>query len=163
MQISASSNKIHDLNSLLALTSQWKKENQKIVFTNGCFDIVHLGHIDYLEKARFLGDKLVVGLNTDDSIRKLKGSERPIVNEQARLRMLAAYQFVDAVVLFDEPTPLNLIQNILPEVLVKGKDYNISNIVGADIVMANGGKVETIELVEGYSTSGIIEKIKRIS
>ena len=137
----------------------WKSEGKKVVFTNGCFDIVHLGHLDYLEKARTLGQKLVVGLNTDASITRLKGETRPIIPEIARARMLAALEFVDAVVLFADDTPLELIQTLLPDILTKGNDYAIENIVGAKEVINNGGSVETIELVDGYSTSNIIQKI----
>ncbi len=138
----------------------WKNEGKKIVFTNGCFDIVHLGHIDYLEKARNLGDKLVLGLNTDASVKRLKGANRPIINEYARARMMAALAFVDAVILFDESTPKELIETICPDILVKGDDYSIENIVGADFVIKNGGEVKTISLVDGYSTSNIIKLIK---
>lgn len=138
----------------------WQAEGKKIVFTNGCFDIVHLGHIDYLEKARHLGDKLVLGLNTDASVKRLKGEARPVINEYARARMMAAMNFIDAVILFDEPTPKELIQLLCPNILVKGDDYSLENIVGADFVLANGGAVKTISLVKGYSTSSIIEKIK---
>jgi D-glycero-beta-D-manno-heptose 1-phosphate adenylyltransferase len=139
---------------------QWQSEGKKIVFTNGCFDIVHLGHIDYLEKARNLGDKLVLGLNTDASIKRLKGKKRPVVNEYARSRMMSAFEFVDAVILFDEETPKELIQTICPDILVKGDDYSVENIVGSDFVIANGGEVKTISLVKGYSTTAIIQKIK---
>lgn len=145
--------------TLLALKAQGKK----IVFTNGCFDLVHLGHLDYLEKARGKGDVLVIGLNSDQSIRRLKGASRPVMDENSRARLLAALEFVDYVVLFDEDTPLELIRDILPDVLVKGDDYQVSNIVGADIVMSNGGKVETVELVKGYSSTAIIEKIKNLN
>ncbi len=154
------SDKIFLLADLLLLIKKWQNDNQKLVFTNGCFDIVHLGHIDYLEKAQKLGNKLILGLNTDASVKRLKGDLRPVVNEYARSRMMAAFSFVDAVVLFDEPTPKEIIEIICPDILVKGDDYTIQNIVGADFVLANGGKVETIALVEGYSTSKIIEKIK---
>lgn len=154
--------KIMDSAQLLEQVAQWKRENQKIVFTNGCFDIVHLGHVDYLEKARALGDKLVVGLNTDASVSKLKGSSRPVVDEYARARMIASFSFVDAVAYFGEDTPYELIKLIMPDILVKGDDYTLDNIVGADIVMANGGNVSTITLVDGYSTSKIIDKIKNI-
>ncbi|WP_299453661.1 D-glycero-beta-D-manno-heptose 1-phosphate adenylyltransferase [uncultured Microscilla sp.] len=147
---------------LLPVISTWKTAGNKVVFTNGCFDIVHLGHLDYLEKARQLGHKLVVGLNTDDSIKRLKGSARPIIPQIARARLLAALEFVDAVVLFGDDTPLQLIKTLLPDMLTKGNDYAIENIVGADVVLANGGSVETIELVEGYSTSSIIEKILKV-
>ncbi len=154
------SDKIFLLADLLPIIKKWQNDNQKIVFTNGCFDIVHLGHIDYLEKAQKLGNKLILGLNTDASVKRLKGDLRPVVNEYARSRMMAAFSFVDAVVLFDEPTPKEIIEIICPDILVKGDDYTVQNIVGADFVLANGGKVETIALVEGYSTSKIIEKIK---
>lgn len=140
----------------------WKKAGAKIVFTNGCFDIVHLGHIDYLEKARNLGDKLIVGVNSDESVRRLKGSTRPVVDEYARQRMMAGFEFVDGVILFGEDTPAKLIDNILPDILVKGNDYSIENIVGAETVLSNGGTVETIELVKGYSTTGIIDSIRKI-
>lgn len=142
------------------LVKQWQDAGKKVVFTNGCFDIVHLGHIDYLEKAHNLGDKLVLGLNTDASVRRLKGEQRPIVNEYARARMMAALAFVDAVILFDEPTPLELIETVCPDYLVKGDDYSIENIVGADFVLSRGGEVKTISLVEGFSTSNIINKIR---
>lgn len=155
-----SKDKILDTDHLLELVARWKGDNQKIVFTNGCFDIVHLGHIDYLEKARALGDKLVVALNTDASVSKLKGPSRPVVDEYARARLIASFSFVDAVTYFAEATPYELIQTIVPDILVKGDDYTLDNIVGADIVMGNGGNVSTIELVKGYSTSKIIDKIK---
>ena len=140
----------------------WQNEEKKVVFSNGCFDILHLGHIDYLEKARALGQKLVIGLNTDESVTKLKGVSRPVNNELSRARILAALAFVDAVVLFNEDTPYELIKAIRPNILVKGDDYLAENIVGADIVEANGGNVKTVSLVQGYSTSSLIEKIKKI-
>ncbi len=151
--------KIVDLNTAKNLVNTWKSAGEKVVFTNGCFDIVHLGHIDYLEKARAKGNKLILGLNTDASVRKLKGEKRPLVNEYARSRMMAALQFVDAVILFDEDTPLELINALKPNILVKGNDYSIENIVGAKEVLENGGSVETIELIKGYSTTEIINKI----
>lgn len=140
----------------------WHSDREKVVFTNGCFDIVHVGHVDYLEKARHLGDRLIVGLNTDDSVRTLKGKDRPINDEISRARVLAALTFVDAVVLFSEDTPYELIKELTPDILVKGSDYLAENIVGADIVISNGGKVETIEFVSGFSTSNIISKIKKL-
>jgi D-glycero-beta-D-manno-heptose 1-phosphate adenylyltransferase len=139
---------------------QWRAEGQRVVFTNGCFDIVHLGHIDYLEKARALGDKLILGLNTDASVSRLKGPLRPVVNEYARARLMAALAFVDLITLFDEPTPLELIQVVRPDVLVKGDDYTVENIVGSDFVIQHGGSVETVPLVAGYSTTALIEKIR---
>ncbi|MBB6002961.1 D-glycero-beta-D-manno-heptose 1-phosphate adenylyltransferase [Arcicella rosea] len=155
-------NKIVSLEEAIKRTEDWQKEGKKIVFTNGCFDIVHLGHIDYLEKARNLGDKLILGLNTDASVKRLKGETRPVVNEYARSRMMAAFEFIDAVILFDEPTPLEVIQEIQPDILVKGDDYVVETIVGADFVMGKGGEVKTIPLVKGYSTTSLIEKIKQI-
>ncbi len=156
------SNKINSLNDAIELVKNWKSADNKVVFTNGCFDIVHLGHIDYLEKARNLGTKLVLGLNTDASVNRLKGPTRPVVNEYARARMMAAFEFVDAVILFDEPTPLQLIEAIKPDILVKGDDYTVETIVGSDFVIGNGGEVKTISLVEGYSTTKLIEKIKQL-
>ena len=141
--------------------SQWRAEGQQIVFTNGCFDIVHLGHIDYLEKARSLGNRLILGLNTDTSVSCIKGPLRPVVNEYARARLMAALEFVDAVTLFGEPTPLELIEAVQPDVLVKGDDYTVDTIVGADFVLGRGGRVETIALVPGYSTTKLIERIKQ--
>jgi rfaE bifunctional protein nucleotidyltransferase chain/domain len=141
--------------------SGWKANGMKIVFTNGCFDILHLGHVDYLEKARNLGDKLVVGLNSDSSIKKIKGPGRPVLDESARSRILASLSFVDAVILFSEETPLDLIRALKPDILVKGNDYVAENIVGAEFVKSYGGSIKTIDLIQGYSTSGIINKIKK--
>ncbi|SFC14863.1 rfaE bifunctional protein, domain II [Flexibacter flexilis DSM 6793] len=153
-------NKIQSLDQAIAQVQDWKNQQQKIVFTNGCFDILHLGHVDYLEKARNLGDKLVLGLNTDASVSRLKGSLRPVVSEYARARVMASLAFVDLVVLFGEDTPLRLIEAIEPDILTKGNDYTIQNIVGADFVLARGGQVLTVPLVENYSTTNIINKIK---
>ena len=155
-----SSLKICTLDEAKATRAAWKKENQQVVFTNGCFDILHLGHVDYLEKARQVGTKMIVGLNADASVRQLKGPSRPVNNEFARARILAALGFVDMVIIFEEETPLNLINTLLPDVLVKGDDYSIDTIVGAKEVIANGGKVTTIPLVLSYSTSNIIQKLK---
>jgi len=141
--------------------NQWRAEGQQVVFTNGCFDIVHLGHIDYLEKARNLGDRMILGLNTDASVSCIKGPLRPVVNEYARARLMAALEFVDAVVLFGEPTPLELIEDVQPDVLVKGNDYTVDTIVGADFVLNRGGRVETVALVPGYSTTKLIDRIKQ--
>lgn len=147
---------------LVELVNKWKSNGEKIVFTNGCFDIVHLGHVDYLEQARMRGDKLVIGLNTDDSVSRLKGPTRPLNDEYSRGRILAALAFVDAVTYFGEDTPYQLIQALQPDILVKGSDYLAENVVGADIVLGIGGKVETIQLVEGYSTTQLVEKIKSL-
>jgi len=134
--------------------------DKKIVFTNGVFDILHTGHIDYLSKARDLGNFLVVGLNTDSSVKRLnKGPERPINNEVARATVLGALECVDAIILFNDDTPYELIKSIQPDILVKGSDYAIEKIVGYDIVMAKGGEVKTIQLSEGFSTTNIIKRI----
>ena len=138
----------------------WKTSNQKLVFTNGCFDLLHRGHIDYLDKTAALGDKLIVGLNTDASIKKLKGEKRPFIDEQSRATLMASLEIVDAVILFNEETPYRLINQIKPDVLTKGKDYKIEEIAGFDIVLDSGGQVETIELSKGFSTTSLIEKIK---
>jgi rfaE bifunctional protein nucleotidyltransferase chain/domain len=144
----------------IAQADAWRAEGQRLVFTNGCFDIVHLGHIDYLEKAHNLGQRLILGLNTDASVSRIKGPLRPVVNEYARARLMAALAFVDLVVLFDEPTPLELIEAVRPDILVKGDDYTVATIVGADFVLDRGGRVETVSLVPGYSTTKLIERIK---
>jgi D-glycero-beta-D-manno-heptose 1-phosphate adenylyltransferase len=136
-----------------------QKDGKKVVFTNGCFDLVHLGHVDYLEKARNLGDFLVVGLNTDKSVSDLKGPLRPVSNETSRARVLASMGFIDLVVMFGEPTPKELIEEIKPDILTKGNDYSIENIVGADFVIGRGGKVETLPLVEGYSTTNLVNRM----
>ena len=137
----------------------WQFQGKKIVFTNGCFDILHLGHIDYLSKAKDLGDLLIIGLNTDQSVSKIKGNNRPIQDEYSRAMVLASLGFVDAVVFFGEDTPYNLIKTTQPDILVKGADYKPEDIVGYDIVKNKGGKVVTIEFLEGYSTTAIEKKI----
>ena len=138
----------------------WREKNKKIVFTNGCFDIIHPGHIDYLSQARDLGDILVLGLNTDQSVRLLnKGSNRTINDERTRANVLAGLASVDLIVFFDEETPYNLIKLLQPNVLVKGKDYEVEKIIGFDILKENGGEVITIPFLEGYSTSSLIKKI----
>lgn len=145
------------------LVAYWNFKNQKIVFTNGCFDILHRGHIDYLAKAADLGHVLVIGLNTDASVARLKGAGRPVQDQDSRALTLAALRFVSAVVLFDEDTPYELIKAVQPDVLVKGSDYKPDDIVGADIVKAKGGSVQTIDFLEGYSTSGIIRRLSASS
>lgn len=153
-------NKIIETEQLTSLLALLRFQEKKIVFTNGCFDILHRGHIEYLSKAADLGDILILGLNTDPSVRRIKGESRPINDQESRAIVLAAIHFIDYIVLFDEDTPYNLIQTIQPDILVKGKDYLAEDIVGYDIVTAKGGKVETIDLVEGFSTTKMIEKIK---
>jgi rfaE bifunctional protein nucleotidyltransferase chain/domain len=152
--------KILDNHQLAQKLAFWRFKNSKIVFTNGCFDVLHRGHIEYLAQARDKGDLLIVGLNTDASVRRMKGANRPINPQDARAMVLASLFFVDAVVLFDEDTPYNLIKTIQPNILIKGSDYAPENIVGYDIVTANGGTVETVDLVEGFSSTGIIEDLK---
>ncbi len=133
----------------------------KIVFTNGCFDLLHRGHIEYLSKAADFGDMLIIGLNTDASVSRIKGSHRPIQDESSRAHIMAALEFVDLVIYFDEDTPYDLIKIVQPDILVKGADYKAEDIVGYDIVTAKGGQVKTIEFLDGYSTSAIENKIKK--
>jgi rfaE bifunctional protein nucleotidyltransferase chain/domain len=151
--------KIFSRQDLIRQVQTWKQAGNRLVFTNGCFDILHLGHVDYLEKARALGDKLIIGVNTDASVSRLKGPSRPLQDEMSRARIMASLLFTDAVVLFDEDTPYELIKRVVPDILVKGDDYAPENIVGADIVIKNGGQVKTIELVKGYSTTNVVAKI----
>jgi len=154
-------NKIKVISDAKKKVAEWKAKGEKVVFTNGCFDILHLGHVDYLEKSRNLGDRLVVGLNTDSSVSRYKGPDRPVQDENSRARVISSLQFVDMVVLFDQDTPQELISTLVPDVLVKGSDYLAENIVGADVVKKAGGEVKTIDFVQGYSTSKVIEKIKK--
>jgi rfaE bifunctional protein nucleotidyltransferase chain/domain len=154
--------KIFSKESLKYQLAIWRFLSKKIVFTNGCFDILHLGHIDYLSKAAEFGDVLIVGLNSDDSVRTIKGINRPINDENSRAMILAFLSFVSAVILFDEDTPYNLIKLVQPDVLIKGSDYKPEDIVGYDIVKAKGGEIKTIDFLPGYSTTSIIDKIKKI-
>ena len=144
---------------LSKILSRLKSKGKRIVFTNGCFDILHVGHIEYLKKAKALGDILVVGLNSDSSVRSIKGPKRPVNNEKARAKVLAALYFVDYVTIFDEPTPENLIRKLRPDVLVKGGDWKAEDIVGADFVKRSGGKVARISFVKGYSTTHLMKRI----
>lgn len=148
-----------ELSRLLAF---WRFKNKKIIFTNGCFDVLHRGHIEYLIQAASLGDVLIIGLNTDESVKKLKGPNRPINNEDSRAITLASLQFVNAVVLFNEETPLKLIEFVKPHVLTKGGDYKPNEIVGYDFVLSYNGSVEIIPFIEGFSSSKIIEKLQFI-
>ncbi|MCK4846203.1 MAG: D-glycero-beta-D-manno-heptose 1-phosphate adenylyltransferase [Deltaproteobacteria bacterium] len=149
--------------SLRSLKEKLKGRRKKVVFTNGCFDIIHAGHVRYLKKARSLGDILVVGLNSDASIKKLKGKGRPIVGEKERAEVLSALESVDYVILFKEETPIKLIEAIRPKVLAKGADWGHGNIVGQDFVESTGGKVVRVRLVKGRSTTDIIKKITRLA
>ncbi len=151
--------RIVELNELLAMRREWRHYGTKVAFTNGCFDLIHRGHVEYLQKARACADVLVIGLNTDASVQRLKGPTRPITPQEDRAVVLAALECVDYVVFFDEDTPLELIRALQPEVLAKGEDYQIEEIVGHDIVQAAGGRVERIPLTHGRATSQIIAKI----
>ncbi|MDD2635533.1 MAG: D-glycero-beta-D-manno-heptose 1-phosphate adenylyltransferase [Bacteroidales bacterium] len=157
--LSVINNKIVKRNEITAWVLDWKKNKNSIVFTNGCFDILHYGHIDYLAKARDLGDKLIVGLNSDASVKRLKGETRPINNQIARANVMASLLFVDAVVIFEDDTPEDLIKSVFPDILVKGGDYAYKDVVGADFVSACGGLVEIIPFVEGYSSSDILKNL----
>lgn len=152
--------KILTVQELEGLVELMKNNRQTIVFTNGCFDVLHPGHIDYLQKARKLGDLLLVAVNTDDSVRALKGSRRPVNKLEDRMTMLAALECVDFVVPFPDETPLTLIEKVTPHILVKGGDYKKENIVGAEYVEDHGGRVEIIAFLPGYSSTALIEKIK---
>ena len=150
-----------EINSIRQHTMEWRKKNTNIVFTNGCFDLLHKGHLDLLSKASTYGDILIVGLNSDSSVRKIKGKERPIENEKIRSKNLLKLNYVNYVIIFDSETPQDLIKTIVPNVLVKGGDYNDTTIIGAKEVISNGGKVKIIPLTAGYSTSSIIKLQKR--
>ena len=154
-------NRIHDRQSFARSCAACRASGQSIVFTNGCFDILHRGHLDYLSRAASLGNILVIGVNTDASVRRLKGDSRPINNEQDRILALASLLFVDAVCLFDEDTPAEIIEEVKPDVLAKGGDYTLDRIVGAQEVLARGGRVEIIPFLDGYSTTSLIEKIRK--
>lgn len=162
MNLMSKSKIFNDFESFYPLLSIWKGSKNTIVFTNGCFDIIHNGHVDSLQKSAAFGTKLIVGLNSDVSVKLLKGDKRPILNEQARAEILAAFECVDAIILFDEETPAEIIAKIIPDVLVKGAQYEIDEIAGHDTVLNNGGTVEALELIEGISTSEIIDRIKNL-
>jgi len=148
--------------SFKAVLQSWRNNSEKIVFTNGCFDIIHHGHVDSLKKSAELGTKLIVGLNSDSSVTVIKGEKRPIFSEEARAIILAAFSFVDAVIIFEHETPAKLIAKIIPDVLTKGKEYQIHEIAGHDTVLENGGIVKTLDLVTDISTSDIIGRIKAL-
>lgn len=142
------------------MLQMWRFKEEKIVFTNGCFDLIHRGHLEYLAQTAALGTRLVIGLNTDASVQKLKGPNRPINDEYSRALLLASLSFVDMVIYFGEQTPYELIRFVQPDYLVKGSDYSAEDIVGYDIVTAKGGEVKTIDFIEGFSSTGIIKKIQ---
>ena len=152
--------KITDKPTLKAKMAEWRANGKKVVFTNGVFDLLHIGHITYMVKAAELGDKLIIGLNSDASVKRLKGEDRPVNGQDSRAMLLAALFFIDAIVVFEEDTPQQLIADLLPDILVKGADYSIENIAGAKEVLTNGGEVKIIQLVEGHSSTSIIQKIK---
>lgn len=152
--------KIQTAEQLRETVARWRAAGERIVFTNGCFDILHYGHLHYLAEARDLGERLVIGLNSGDSVRRLKGPARPINDEATRAHLLAALEVVDAVVFFDEDTPLELIKTAMPDVLVKGGDWKPEQIVGSDVVLASGGQVRSLPFVDGYSTTNIEQKIR---
>lgn len=153
--------KLRPLGSVLKKLDILKRQGKQIVFTNGCFDLMHFGHARYLQDARSKGDILVVGVNSDSSVRRIKGSKRPIVDEQNRLKLVACLESVDFALLFGEDTPLNLIRKIRPDILVKGADWSKDRIVGAEFVRGYGGKVLTVKLVKGLSTTNLIDKIAK--
>jgi len=154
-------NKIYSLEELENKVNAWKQVGEEVVFTNGCFDIIHQGHIEVLARTADLGTKLIIGLNSDSSIQKLKGENRPIIQQQSRAILLASFSFVDAVVLFSEDTPINLISTLLPDILAKGGDYKIETIVGHEIVQKNGGEAILVPFVDGFSSTTIIKKIRK--
>ena len=154
-------NKIYSLEELEKNVSAWKQAGEDVVFTNGCFDIIHRGHIEVLAQTADLGDRLIIGLNSDTSIKKIKEKDRPIINEDSRAILLAALSFVDAIILFSEDTPINLIRTLVPDILAKGGDYKIETIVGHEIVQENGGEVILVPFIDGFSSTNIIEKIKK--
>lgn len=150
---------VYDYQELANNLAYWQFKDQKVVFTNGCFDILHRGHVEYLAKAASLADVMVVGLNTDSSVTRLKGAKRPVQDETSRALILASLSCVTKVVLFDEDTPYELIKFVQPDILVKGSDYKAEDIVGYDVVKAKNGEVVTIDIVEGYSTTAIVRKL----
>lgn len=153
--------RVMDLVQVQRAVNVWRMKGDRIVFTNGCFDILHRGHVEYLQEAAALGDRLIIGLNSDASVRRQqKGPERPLNDEESRAKVLTALRLVDAVVIFDQDTPLELIQAIGPDVLVKGGDWKEDQIVGADLVRAHGGDVRSLKLVDGFSTTALVEKIR---
>jgi D-glycero-beta-D-manno-heptose 1-phosphate adenylyltransferase len=153
--------KIYERQDLVNQVSKWRKDNLKIVFTNGCFDLLHRGHVDYLSRAADKGDVLIVAVNSDASVSKLKGPRRPIQDESSRLWVLSSLACISAVIVFGEDTPMELIQLLKPDILVKGGDYTVKTVVGAREVQQNGGKVEIIPFLEGYSTSRLEDKMLR--
>ena len=152
--------KIFNIKNLSKIIKEWRLNGDKIIFTNGCFDLIHLGHLEILARSADLGDKLIVGVNSDVSIKKIKGNSRPIIHEDSRAKQLAAIEFVDAVILFNEDTPHDLISFINPDIITKGGDYKKNDVVGNELMNKKAGEVVIIPLTQGYSTTSILEKIK---
>ena len=153
-------NKIFLEKDLKIKLDSWRQKGEKIVFTNGCFDLIHLGHIEVLARSADLGDRLIIGVNTDISIKNIKGENRPIIEEDSRVKQLAALEFVDAVILFNESTPNKIINHIKPDIITKGGDYKTEEVVGYETVIENNGRVVIIPLTQGFSTTSILNKIK---
>lgn len=162
MEINIQAKIFFDYKEFEPVLQSWRSANDVIVFTNGCFDIIHHGHVDSLMQSAKFGTRLVVGLNSDESVHMLKGNGRPVLDARARAVLLAAFAFVDAVVVFGEETPAELIAHIIPDVLVKGEEYSLEEIAGHETVLEHGGKVERLKLVEGISTSELINRIKKL-
>jgi D-beta-D-heptose 7-phosphate kinase/D-beta-D-heptose 1-phosphate adenosyltransferase len=152
--------KILNIKDLSQIIKKWRLNGDKIIFTNGCFDIIHLGHLEILARSADLGDKLIVGINSDISVKKIKGNSRPIIEEDSRAKQLAAIEFIDAVILFNEDTPHNLISFINPDIITKGGDYKKNDVIGNELMNKKDGEVVIIPLTQGYSTTSILEKIK---
>ena len=152
--------KIFHIEDLSQIIKEWRLDGNKIVFTNGCFDLIHLGHLEVLARSADLGDRLVVGINSDKSIKRIKGKSRPIIEEDSRAKQLAAIEFIDAVILFNEDTPHNLISFINPDIITKGGDYKKNDVVGNELMNKKSGEVVIIPLTQGFSTTSILEKIK---
>jgi rfaE bifunctional protein nucleotidyltransferase chain/domain len=160
MKVESFTNKIIPFNDIESICRRIKQKGKSIVTTNGCFDILHLGHVDYLQKASRLGDVLIVGINSQDSVRRIKGSDRPVTGEEGRISVVAALGFVDYCVLFYEDTPVELLKKIKPDIHVKGGDYSPDDLIEKKVIEENGGTIKILPLVNGYSTTGIIEKLK---
>ena len=152
--------KIFNIKDFTQILKEWRSVGNKIVFTNGCFDFIHLGHLEILARSADLGDKLIVGINSDKSIKRIKGKSRPIIQEDSRAKQLAAIEFVDAVILFNEDTPYDLISFINPDIITKGGDYKKNDVIGKELMNKKSGEVVIIPLTQGYSTTSILEKIK---
>ena len=159
-QLNKLKTKIFHIEDLSQIIKEWRLDGNKIVFTNGCFDLIHLGHLEILARSADLGDRLIVGINSDKSIKRIKGKSRPIIKEDSRAKQLAAIEFIDAVILFNEDTPHNLISSINPDIITKGGDYKKNDVIGNELMNKKSGEVVIIPLTQGFSTTSILEKIK---